>query len=71
MDVKDTLRDVKTDTKEAVREVDGHQVKDDVGNAGDRLRDDAGKVGDKLRDEADRLHRDAHTGYDKTTGDPR
>ncbi|HEY7937899.1 MAG TPA: hypothetical protein VID26_12325 [Candidatus Limnocylindrales bacterium] len=71
MDVKDTLRHVKTDTKEAIRDVDGHQVKDDVGNAGDRLRDEAGKAGDKLRDEADHLHRDAHTEYDKTTGEPR
>ena len=53
MDVKDTLRDIKTDTKEAARKVDGHQLKDDVGNSGDRIRDGLGKFGDKVRDEAD------------------
>jgi hypothetical protein len=71
MDVKDTLRDVKTNTKEAAREADGHQLKDDIGNAADRVRDDLGKAGDKLRDEADRLHQDAHRQYDKSTGEPR
>jgi hypothetical protein len=53
MDVKDSLRDIKTDTKEAARRVDGHQLRDDVGNAGDRIRDGLGKFGDKVRDEAD------------------
>ena len=60
MDVKNTLRDVKTGTKEAAREVDGHQLKDDVGNAGDRIRDGLGKFGDKVRDEADEADRNAH-----------
>ncbi len=67
MDVKDTLRDAKTDTKEAAREVDGHQFKDDLANAGDRIRDDLGKAGDKARDEMDRLHRDGHKELDKTS----
>lgn len=66
MDVKDTLRDVKTDTKEAAREVDGHQLKDDIGNAGDRLRDDLGKAGDKMRDDMDDVHRRAHETADET-----
>jgi hypothetical protein len=65
IDAKDTLRDAKTNTKEGVRELDGHQVKDDIGNAGDRLRDDLGKAGDKARDEFDKLHRDAHAAYDE------
>jgi len=71
MDVKDTLRDVKTNTKEAAREVDGHQLKDDVGNAGDRMRDDLGKAGDRMRDEADKLHRDAHETADETSTERR
>jgi len=71
MDVKDKMRDLKTDAKEAVRDADGHQAKDDVANAGDRLRDDLGKAGDKLRDEADRFHHDAHKDYDQATNERR
>jgi hypothetical protein len=71
MDVKNTLRDVKTGTKEAAREVDGHQLKDDVGNAGDRIRDGLGKFGDKVRDEADEAHRNVHETGDKTTSERR
>ena len=65
MDVKDTLRDAKTDTKEAARDVDGHQFKDDIANAGDRIRDDLGKAGDKVRGEVDDLHRQAHETADE------
>lgn len=71
MDVKNTLRDVKTGTKEAAREVDGHQLKDDVGNAGDRIRDGLGKFGDKVRDEADQAHRNVHETGDTTTTERR
>ena len=71
MDVKDNLRDLKTDTKEAVRDAHGHQLKDDVANAGDRIRDDLGKAGDKVRDEVDRLHRDAHQEHDEATSERR
>ena len=53
MDVKDSLRDIKTDTKDAARRGEGHQLRDDGGNAGDRIRDGLGKFGDKVRDEAD------------------
>ena len=60
MDVKDTLRDAKTNTKAAVRESDGHQLGDDIANAGDRVRDGLGKLGDKARDEIDRVHGKAH-----------
>lgn len=66
MDIKNTLRDVKTDTKEAARDADGHQLKDDIGNAGDRLNDDLGKAGDNLRDEADR-HGVTDTEYEKAS----
>jgi hypothetical protein len=59
MDIKDTVRDLKTDTKEALRDADGHQLKDDLGNAGDRMKDDLGKAGDKVRDDADQMDRNA------------
>jgi len=65
MDVKDTLRDVKTDTKEAARDADGHQFNDDVANAGDRIRDGLGKAGDKMRDEVDDVHQHAHETADE------
>ncbi|HEX7671175.1 MAG TPA: hypothetical protein VF395_16390 [Polyangiaceae bacterium] len=71
MDTKDTLRDLKTDAKGAAREADGHQLKDDVGNAGDRIRDGLGKAGDKVGDEVDSLHRQAHEGADRATREPR
>ncbi|MFI5199657.1 MAG: hypothetical protein ACHQXL_04730 [Candidatus Limnocylindrales bacterium] len=61
MDIKDTARDVKTGTKEAVREGDGHTFTDDLGNAGDRMKDDLGKAGDKIREGADDLERNAHS----------
>ena len=69
MNVKDTLRDIKSDTKEAAREVDGHQAKDDVANVGDRVRDGLGKAGDKVRGGADDLHRGAHQAGDKIAND--
>ncbi|HEY7827627.1 MAG TPA: hypothetical protein VIB99_05305 [Candidatus Limnocylindrales bacterium] len=62
MDIKDTARDLKTGTKEAVREGDGHTFADDLGNAGDRMKDDLGKAGDTFREGADDLDRDARTG---------
>jgi hypothetical protein len=67
MDAKDTLRDLKTNSKGAVREADGHQLKDDVGNAGDRIRDGLGKAGDKVDD----LHRRTHDGADRAAREPR
>jgi len=69
MDVKDTLRDAKTNTKAAVRESDGHQWSDDVANAGDRVRDDLGKLGDKVRDEVDRVHGKAHAEAERADRD--
>ena len=67
MDIKDTARDIKTGTKEAVRDSDGHSFDDDLGNAGDRIKDGLGKAGDKARDGAADLDRDAHHAVD----DPR
>lgn len=69
MDVKDTARDLKTDTKEVIRDADGHQVKDDLGNAGDRMKDDLGKAGDQLRDGLN--DRDVPASGTYGSGDPR
>jgi hypothetical protein len=52
------------DTKEAVRNVDGHQVSDDIGNTGDEIRKDLGNAGDDLRRAGDHAADDARHGKD-------
>jgi hypothetical protein len=49
-------RDVENDVKERIRDVDGHDIGDDIGNAGDRMREGLGNAGDDVRQETDRLH---------------
>ena len=51
--VKKTYRDVEQDAKEKLRDVDGHDVTDDLGNAGDELRKNVGNAGDELRRSVD------------------
>ena len=46
---KETYRDVKQDTKKTLRDADGHDVTDDIGNAGDEIRKDLGNAGDEMR----------------------
>jgi hypothetical protein len=53
-DAKKTYRDVETETKKAAREIDGHDVTDDLGNAGDEARKGLGNLGDDARREVDR-----------------
>jgi hypothetical protein len=48
-DVKRTYRNVKTDVKKAARDVDGTDLNDRVGNAGDEARKDLGNLGDDVR----------------------
>ncbi len=48
-ELKKGFRDVKDAGKQAGREADGHQVTDDIGNAGDRMRRDIGNLGDDVR----------------------
>jgi hypothetical protein len=58
-DAKKLYREGEDKTKEALREVDGHDLGDDIGNAGDEIRKDLGNTGDDLRDAGDRAtHRD-------------
>jgi len=58
-DAKREYRDVKDKTKEAARELDGHQPADDIGNAGDDIRRNLGNAGDDMREAADRAEHDA------------
>ena len=48
-DVKRIYREGETRTKEALRDLDGHDASDDIGNAGDEIRKDLGNAGDELR----------------------
>ena len=49
MDVNKTYRDVEEKSREFGRELDGHDVGDDVGNAGDDIRKNLGNAGDEIR----------------------
>jgi len=48
-EVKRTYRDVETDLKKGAGDLDGTDLKDTVGNAGDEARKDLGNVGDAVR----------------------
>ena len=48
-DAKRIYREGEQKIKETVREVDGHDVGDDIGNAGDEIRKDLGNAGDDMR----------------------
>jgi hypothetical protein len=59
MEVKKGYREVEDKARELGREVDGHDVGDDIGNAGDEIRKDLGNTGDDLRRSADEARREA------------
>ena len=48
-EAKRTYRDVKTDIKRAIRGIDGTDLKDQVGNAGDAAGASLGNLGDDVR----------------------
>ncbi len=48
-DIKRVGREVETETKKKVRDLDGHDLGDDIGNAGDEIKKDLGNMGDHLR----------------------
>lgn len=64
--MNETYRDVEQDLKKVRRDIDGHDLGDDLGNAGDEIRKDLGNTGDALRDGARHTGReiDEHTGRD-------
>jgi hypothetical protein len=49
MDIKKVDRELEDKSRELGREVDGHDIGDDIGNAGDEIRKDLGNTGDDLR----------------------
>lgn len=61
MDIKKPFREVEDKTREAGREVDGHDVGDDIGNAGDEIRKDAGNLGDDVRRDVNPRNQPADT----------
>jgi hypothetical protein len=62
-DVKRGYREAENKAREAGREMDGHDLSDDIGNAGDDIRKDLGNAGDAMRrgaeDVADRADDEA------------
>lgn len=52
-DMKRAGREVETETKKGIRDLDGHDLGDDLGNAGDEIKKNVGNLGDDL-------HRGAH-----------
>lgn len=58
-------REVETETKKGLRELDGHDLGDDIGNAGDEVKKDLGNVGDDLR----RSGREVEQGIDRELDD--
>ena len=67
--VKHAGREVETDAKKGLRELDGHDLGDDIANAGDEIKKDLGNVGDKVRregrDAGRELDEDLHDATDK------
>jgi hypothetical protein len=58
-DTKKVYREGEKDMKEAGRDLDGHDLGDDVGNIGDEARARVGNAGDDLRRGAQDLEREA------------
>jgi hypothetical protein len=48
-DLKRAGRDAEVEAKRRIRDLDGHDVVDDVKNAGDEVRRDIGNAGDEIR----------------------
>lgn len=48
---KQAGREVETETKKGMRELDGHDLGDDIANTGDEVKKDLGNFGDDVRRE--------------------
>ncbi len=55
-DIKKTYREGETGAKEAWRDADGRDLKDEVGNMGDQARKDLGNAGDDIRRQSEEPH---------------
>ena len=54
-DIKQAGRDIQVETRKKVRDLDGHDLGDDIGNAGDEIRKDLGNAGDEIRRDVDKV----------------
>lgn len=63
-------REIETDAKKGMRELDGHDLGDDIGNAADEVKKDLGNLGDDVRREGrevgDELHEELHDSETET-----
>ncbi len=57
--IKKTVRETDKKVREAGREVDGHDVRDDVGNVGDEIKTRVGDAADDVRTGVGNLEREA------------
>ena len=62
-DIKRAGREVETETKKGMRELDGHDLGDDIANTGDEVKKDLGNLGDDVR----RGGREVEDHLEKTT----
>lgn len=56
--LKEAGREIETETKKGMRELDGHDLGDDIGNAGDEIKKDLGNLGDDIRREGREVGRE-------------
>lgn len=65
-EVKRAGREVETDAKKGMRELDGHDLGDDIANAGDEAKKNLGNVGDDLRREGREVGEELDDEFHKT-----
>jgi hypothetical protein len=69
MDVDKADRELEDKSRELGRELDGHDVGDDIGNAGDEIRKDLGNTGDDIRKNLGNAGDDLRRGVDDVADD--
>ena len=69
--VKQAGRELETETKKGLRELDGHDLGDDIANAGDEVKKGLGNLGDGLRREGREAGRELDEELHDTTDTPR
>jgi len=69
--LKEAGREVETETKKGLRELDGHDLGDDVANAGDEIKKDLGNLGDNLRREVGKVGNELDNELHDSTDMPR
>ena len=68
---KQAGREIETETKKGMRELDGHDLGDDIANAGDEVKKGLGNLGDGLRREGREAGRELDEELHDTTDTPR